>query len=351
MTPFPVQKKQTQSTSDRFGGFRLIRDAARPSGTQKSLSSVRAYVQIARFDHWIKNVFVIPGVLVALTVSGHVNRLLLARDFLLGMLAIGLIASSNYVINEIMDAPFDRFHPVKCKRPIPSGMVALPIAYGEWLVLMMMGMGVASLVSRPLLVTLVALWIMGLLYNIPPLRSKDLPYVDVLSESINNPLRMLAGWYIVRPVAAPPLSLLLSYWMIGCFFMATKRFAEYREFEHPSQSSAYRRSFEFYNEKRLLVSIMFYASFAMLMLGAFIIRYRLECILAFPLVALMMAVYLSLAFKPDSAVQYPEGLYREPALLLSASAAAAVLTLFLFVDVPALYRWFAPLQSGLIPRT
>ena len=38
------------------------------------------------------------------------------------------------------------------------------------------------------------LWVMGCIYNIPPVRSKDLPYLDVLSEAVNNPLRMLAGW-------------------------------------------------------------------------------------------------------------------------------------------------------------
>ena len=309
------------------------------------------YLRIARFDHWIKNVFVLPGVLVALTVSSQVDWPALAIHFVIGLLAVGFIASSNYVINEVMDAPYDRHHPTKHLRPIPSGQILLPYAYAEWLLLMAIGLSLSYLVSRPFLWTMLVLWVMGLIYNIPPVRSKDVPYFDVLSESVNNPLRMLAGWYIVRPVSAPPLSLLLSYWMIGCFFMATKRFAEYREIANPERSSAYRRSFRFYTEQSLLVSIMFYSSFAMLMLGAFIIRYRLECILGFPLVALLMAVYLSLAFKPDSAVQRPEGLYREPVLVAVATAASVVLTVLLFVDIPVLYRWFAPLKAGLIPKT
>jgi decaprenyl-phosphate phosphoribosyltransferase len=324
---------------------------SRPLTSQATdAAGILPYLRIARFDHWIKNVFVLPGVLVALTVSSHVDWITLLLQFGVGLLSIGFIASSNYVINEVMDAPFDRHHPTKHRRPIPSGQISLPYAYAEWLVLMALGLTLASFVSRPFLWTMLVLWVMGLIYNIPPLRSKDLPYFDVLSESINNPLRMLAGWYIVRPVSAPPLSLLLSYWMIGCFFMATKRFAEYREIANPERCSAYRRSFRYYTEQSLLVSIMFYSSFAMLMLGAFIIRYRMECILGFPLVALLMAVYLSLAFKPDSAVQRPEGLYREPALVAVGTAASVVLTLLLFVDVPALYRWFAPLKAGLIPR-
>ena len=133
---------------------------------------------------------------------------------------------------------------------------------------------------------------MGCIYNIQPLRSKDLPYLDVLSESINNPLRMLAGWYMTGTLAFPPTSLLVSYWMVGCYFMAIKRYAEYRDIDDPARAAAYRKSFSYYTLQRLLVSIVFYASAAMLFLGAFVMRYRLELILAFPLVALVMAIYL-----------------------------------------------------------
>jgi decaprenyl-phosphate phosphoribosyltransferase len=57
---------------------------------------------------------------------------------------------------------------------------------------------------------------------------------------------------------------------------------------------------------------MFYGSAAMLFLGAFAMRYRLELVLSFPFVSLVMAIYLFLAFRPNSSVQRPEGLYREP---------------------------------------
>ena len=313
------------------------------------VARVSPYLNIARFDHWVKNVFVLPGVVLSLSVFTPRWQELVFH-LVIGMLAVGCVASSNYVLNEVMDAPFDRCHPTKRLRPVASRRVYLPCAFAEWLFLGALGLGLAKFVSGPLVWTLMMLWIMGIIYNVPPVRSKDLPYLDVLSEAVNNPLRMFAGWYIVRPLSSPPLSLLISYWMIGCFFMATKRYAEYKELADPAKSAAYRRSFAFYNEERLLTSIMFYASFGMLMLGAFIIRYRLEWILAFPLVALVMAIYLSLSFKPDSAAQRPEGLYREPALMSSVIVAAAVLTIFLFVSVPALQRWFSPIPFGLSVR-
>jgi hypothetical protein len=130
--------------------------------------------------------------------------------------------------------------------------------------------------------------------------------------------------------------------MIGCYFMGIKRYAEYRDFNDQMRSASYRKSFGYYNERRLLVSIMFYGSHAMLFFGAFVMRYRAELILAFPLVALVMAQYLSLAFKPDSAVQRPEGLYRERALMAAVVLCAVVMTILSFQDLPVLYRIFSP---------
>src|SRR5262249_13860638 len=161
-----------------------------------------------------------------------------------------------YVINEVLDAPSDVSHPVKCKRPVPSGQVNVPMAYVQWLVLMAVGVSLGLLVSTPFAITVLVLWIMGCLYNIPPVRSKALAYVDVLSESVNNPLRMLAGWYIAGTASVAPASLLLSYWMIGCYFMAMKRYAEFRDIADHARAAAYRKSFAFYTEERLLVSIM-----------------------------------------------------------------------------------------------
>ena len=126
-------------------------------------------------------------------------------------------------------------------------------------------------------------------------RSKDVPYVDVMSEAVNNPLRMLAGWFIVGSESVAPGSLLLSYWMVGCYFMAVKRLAEYRMIGCATTAGGYRKSFRFYDEPRLLISIVFYASAAMLFFGAFVMRYKLELILAFPLAGTLVGAVRGLS--------------------------------------------------------
>jgi 4-hydroxybenzoate polyprenyltransferase len=298
-----------------------------------------------RVDHWFKNVFVLPGVVVALGLTDEDDLGTVAVHVVVGLVAVCLVASSNYVLNELQDAATDVHHPVKRHRPVPAGLIDTRIAYAQWVGLMVVGVGLAFVVNWQVAATLFGLWLMGCIYNVPPLRTKDHPYVDVLSESVNNPIRMLAGWYMVTSAAVAPLSLLLSYWMIGCYLMAAKRFAEYRDFERAggvADAVRYRKSFAHYTDERLLVSIMFYASTAMLFFGAFIVRYRLELILSFPLVAVFMSMYLHLAFRPDSPVEHPERLFRERALMVVTVLTVVLMTVLLFVDLPFLVDLFEP---------
>ena len=303
---------------------------------------LRAHIGIARPDYWFKNVFVIPGIVIALGTVSDVDVRSLWIRIVIGFVAICLIASSNYTLNEVLDAPSDKHHPEKRHRAVPSGRVSPAAAYVQWLLLLLAGMALAQLISIHFTLSLLALWTMAVIYNVPPMRSKDQPYVDVLSEAINNPLRMLAGWFMVTTTTLAPASLLLSYWMIGCYFMALKRYAELTSLGDRAVAGAYRRSFAFYTPERLIVSIMFYAAAAMLFFGAFCMRYRLELILAFPLVALVMAMYLRVALKPNSAAQNPEHLYRERGLMTAVIATTLAMVVLLRVDLPVMHRLLTP---------
>jgi hypothetical protein len=183
---------------------------------------------------------------------------------------------------------------------------------------------------------------MGLLYNVPPVRLKDSPYVDVLSEAVNNPIRLALGWFAAGLLTPPPLSMFLAYWMFGAFLMAIKRLAEFRDLGDQRVASVYRRSFGWYTDERLLVSIIFYAAFFGMTAGIFIIRYRIELVLATPLVAACMAYYLHIGFRPHSAAQHPENLFSEKKLMALLWIAFLVCAGLLFYDLVPLRRFFTP---------
>jgi 4-hydroxybenzoate polyprenyltransferase len=313
-------------------------------GRDKSAATpqLRGHLAICRFDHWVKNLFVVPGAIAAFALSRTPLNGAVLLKLILALLAAGLISSSNYVLNEVLDAPFDRAHPIKSKRPVPSGLVHIRLAYAQWIALCAAGLALGYFLSFALLLTLLGFWCMGCVYNIPPVRSKDIPIVDVLTEAINNPLRLLIGWFAITQYTVPPVSLVVSYWMIGCYFMALKRYSELLRLSASGCVHEYRKSLASLTPEAILISVMFYASTSMLLFGAFLMRYRMELVLSFPLIAWVMAVYLSIAFKKDGAAENPEKLYREKWLMLSVSFCTVAMALLLFVDIPALQLIFTP---------
>lgn len=325
--------------------------------TSTSVKKLLPYIQIARPDHWFKNVFMLPGIVLVVwymreTAGGSWGEILAQINWLkvaLGIFATCLVASSNYVINEVLDAPYDKLHPEKASRPVPSGQVHIPYAYALWIGLMIVGVGLGLLVNLPFAAMVFFLWIMGCIYNIQPIRAKNRAYWDVLTESINNPIRLALGWYstgIVQTAEGgfqhPTLSVLIAYWMFGAFLMAVKRFAEYRMINDPTRAGEYRESFKHYNEERLLESLFFYGAAFGMMSGVFIARYRMELVLATPLVALCIAYYMHIGFRENSAVQHPEKLYREKKLMLLVGLSFVICTVLLLVDIPALSAFFEP---------
>src|SRR5579859_1715481 len=137
-----------------------------PRATSISLGQrFLAHVRIFRLDHCIKQVFIFPGVVLGIAISGRQVDRSLVLTVVIGMLAATLISSSNYVLNEMLDAPYDRLHPTKKTRPAAEGLVHFGWGYAQWIVTMLLGVAIASTISRGFLLSAIGLWIMGCLYN------------------------------------------------------------------------------------------------------------------------------------------------------------------------------------------
>jgi len=300
------------------------------------------YIKIARPDHWFKNVFVLPGVFLGLLVNQSALGTSEVLMIIYGLFIVCLTASSNYVINEIMDAESDKYHPKKKHRPIPSNRVKKSSAFLVWIGLLFLSLFLASTVNQKFLIVTIVFILQGLLYNIPPFRMKDLPYLDVITESVNNPIRLLLGWFLIVTETFPTLSIVIAYWMIGAFFMGSKRYAEFVMINDQRRAAAYRSSFRYYSKNKLLISMFYYACLFSFFMGIFLIRYRVELIFAIPNIALVVAYYLRMSLVPDSPVQTPELLYKERLFVGILLSCLAVIILFFLVDVPFVRELFAP---------
>lgn len=300
------------------------------------LNNIKDYISIARPAHWVKHVFIIPGVIFAYILTDQINTNAISL-IILGFASACLIASANYVINEWLDAGYDKHHPLKCDRPAVEGRLSPVLVYIEYISLAAAGMFLAYLVGKIFFLTSVIFFISGVLYNVRPFRTKEKVFLDVLTEAFNNPIRLMLGWSMVSGTTIPPTSLLITYWFGGAFLMATKRFAEYRFIEKTSGSdklAMYRRSFKYYTEALLLTSCLTYAILSSVFLGVFLVKYRAEFVLSIPLFAILFAYYLYLGLKEESTAQAPEMLYKEYGLLVVLGICIFSMVVLSFVDIP-----------------
>lgn len=311
-------------------------------------SKIKDYVSIARPDHWSKHVFIIPGVIFAFVlVEEHTVEFPISLFF--GFPAACLLSSANYVINEWSDAEFDKFHPIKKHRPAASGRLSGKIVLLEYILLTSTGLYLSSLVSHPFFITAIIFLMMALLYNLKPFRLKDRVFLDVLSESINNPLRLMFGWFMVASHVVPPSSLVISYWFGGAFLMAAKRLAEFRFITRRRKLDnlkVYRKSFRSYTENSLLVSSFLYGLLSSFFISAFLIKHRHEFLFVFPVIASLFAYYLSISLRKVSLAQTPEKLYKDKRLVILVILLVVLMIAFSFIDIPFAEKLIG-IQKGL----
>jgi 4-hydroxybenzoate polyprenyltransferase len=304
---------------------------------------LRHYISIARPSHWFKSIFVLPGIMLAALIT-KINLLDYIPHIIFGLLSISLISSANYTINEWLDADFDKFHPLKKGRASVLGYIQYKYVMLQYIFLTTAGLSLSYLTSFPFLVINTFFLIMGLLYNVHPFRTKDKQYLDVLSESINNPIRLVLGWLMISSSILPPSSIIIAFWMGGAFLMAVKRYAELRLIADKTTASLYRKSFESYTEENLLVSILFYAMMFSFFFGIFMIKYRIELLISLPLFAGLFAWYLHIGMAQNSSAQRPEQLYKEKYFMLYVISLVLVICSLLFITIPSL-TWFLSVPS------
>lgn len=301
------------------------------------------YVRLARLDHMTKHVFVLPGIALAYVLRGVQNDNVLLH-VALGFAVAVLIASANYVINEWLDRDFDKHHPTKSARVSVQVPLQPHLVYALWFALAASGLAVAWLSSPTMFAVAAMFAAQGIVYNVPPIRSKDRAVLDVLSEAVNNPFRLMIGWAMIDAATIPPSSVIIAYWMGGAFLMAAKRLSEYRDIvasHGVDLLKSYRKSFGQYTEAGLLVSCFAYALVSMSVFSVFMIKYRVEYILLAPFMCALFCIYLSLSMGQGSVAQAPERLFQARRLMLMVGLLVVAAGLLTVVDLP----WLAQLSE------
>lgn len=181
-----------------------------------SVRDLKPYAKAMRPHQWLKNILVFLPMLLGhqLTPAGF-------GAAFLAFVAFSMVASSVYVLNDLLDLAADRAHPRKRKRPFAAG--ALPIAHGTILAagLLVLGAVLSLFLGWKFFLVMVVYYVMTTAYS---LYFKRRVVIDIC---------MLAGLYTLRIVAGGvAVSVTMSVWLLAfsifLFFSlaAVKRQAE-----------------------------------------------------------------------------------------------------------------------------
>jgi 4-hydroxybenzoate polyprenyltransferase len=155
-------------------------------------------------------------------VAAHNSTLQTAKTLLFAFVAYSLCASATYIVNDLLDRQYDRIHPRKKARPVPSGKLTV-VRWGILAGYLLVGSIAISLFGLPstFLLVLGGYFALTLGYSI---YIKRLLMMDVVVLACLYGLRVIAGGVAV--------SITLSPWLIGfCIFFflslaLVKRIAE-----------------------------------------------------------------------------------------------------------------------------
>ncbi|GBC84097.1 Protoheme IX farnesyltransferase [bacterium HR11] len=275
------------------------------------------YLKALRLDRWPRSLAVLPGWVLALVWHRRPWEGSALGALVGAYLATLGVSIFNYVLNEVTDAPYDAHHPVKRGRPVVQGRVSVGGLMGLGWVALGTGFLVGHWLSPYAWLPLLFLAIAGFLYNVPP-RTKDVPYLDALTEAINQPIRFLIGWFSVVTWGWdwPSPWVLAAVWAFSAFLMYTKRLAEKLSLPEV-QAVLYRRSLGAYSKGRLVACIVGSGIATLVALaGAALHLGRPRLWLLLPGVAVYALWIYRQATRHPYYSDEPEALFRRPVFLV-----------------------------------
>jgi decaprenyl-phosphate phosphoribosyltransferase len=197
-----------------FGALSRVQTATATRG-----GALHAVLATLRPQQWIKNALVIA----AAGAAGALGHDDVPVRVGLAFAGFCLLASGIYAINDVRDAPEDRLHPRKCRRPVAAGELDAGVAMTLGITLAASGIVLCVLVSPLLGLVAVGYATLTISYT---LVLRRIPVLDIAA---------IAGGFVLRAVAggvAAPVT--LSRWFVlvvtsaAVLVAAAKRHAELR---------------------------------------------------------------------------------------------------------------------------
>lgn len=202
----------------------------------------KKFWQAMRPHQWLKNALIF----LPLILSHQLNQPQLLLQASVAFLSFSFVASSVYLLNDMLDLNSDRQHQSKKQRPFASGDLPLTYGYLGAPMLLLLGFLIALWLPPEFILVLLSYWLMTTLYS---LLLKSLFLIDVLT------LASLYTWRIIAGSAA--ISVATTYYLLAFSFFLflglamVKRYTEFLNLQNQGKSSIEGRGYRVENLQTL----------------------------------------------------------------------------------------------------
>jgi len=197
-------------------------------------NKIFTYLRVMRVSQWIKNLVVFTAIIF----SGRLFDADLFIKTTQAFFIFCLLSSTAYVLNDIIDYPYDKKHRIKRFRPIASGEITMPEATFIVFIFTLLSLILALFFSLPMFFLSLLFILLHFFYS---MYIKKHPAVDIFAISFSFMIRTFAGE--VATGFHIPIWLILTIFFISLFMASVKRHAEL-----VTHGSTARESLFFYKE-------------------------------------------------------------------------------------------------------
>lgn len=174
-------------------------------------SKVQSLIKLMRPKHYLKNVLVF----LPIVYSQNILNLDKLFSVILCFIALCLVASGIYAVNDIADCEKDKEHPINKTRPVASGQIKKPVALVFALFLFALGFLLMAVFGGALVLFIAALYVLlNLAYSF---KLKHYALIDCFCISASFVLRVYLGGAVIGEVISDWLFLTIT---AGSLFMA-----------------------------------------------------------------------------------------------------------------------------------
>ena len=201
------------------------------------MNTLMASIALLRPKQWAKNFFIfIPAFF-----AGVIFHIVTLTELAFGFFLFSAAASSIYILNDILDVESDRQHLTKCKRPIASGVLPVPLAI---MIAIVLSIGSSVITWRCLHASTASILIGYLLLNVAYcFKIKHIAIIDVVFIALGFVFRVFFGAFIAG--VQPSSWLVLMTFLLSLFIGFAKRRDDVIIFEESGKRM--RKSIDGYN--------------------------------------------------------------------------------------------------------